>query len=205
MTLDPVSLAYGQTAQRLTCPRLEAAVPAAAVNVQLLDASGSELLAATAATKGTLSTTPSVAADRGDTEVTLTAVAGLTAGEPLVLGSGVDQELVECSRIAGMIVTLAEPLARDWAIGATCKSRWIYYDATLAATATYPVGLYYQAIWTCADWHHVRAQVFRIVERETVCPIEFEHVRRVLPQVASLRDGDDDYRRDPVNQPENIR
>lgn len=192
MSLDPITLAYGKASQRLTCPRLEEAVPAAAVNVQLLNSDGTELLAATAATKGTLSTTLTVAGDRGDTEITLAAVAGLAAGEPLVLGSGVDQELVECRRIAGLVVALAEPLARDWAIGATCKSRWIYYDADLSDTGDFPIGLYYQAIWTCTGWGHVRAQVFRVAQRATVCPIEFDHVRRVLPQVGSLRDGDED-------------
>lgn len=192
MALDPVSLAYGQTAQRLTCPRLEAAVPAAAVNVQLLDADGVECLAATAATKGTLSTSLTVAGDHGDTEITVAATAGLTVGEPLVLGSGVDQELVKCTRVSGLVVTLDEPLSRDWAIATTCKSRWIYYDANLSVTATYPIGLYYQAIWTCTDWHYIRAQVFRIVNRETICPIEYDHVKRVLPQVGSLRDPDDD-------------
>lgn len=192
MPLDPTTLAYGQSSQRLTCPRLEEAVPTAAVNVQILDGDGNELLAATAATKGTLSTTVGVAADVGDAEVTLAATAGLTAGEPLVLGSGVDQELVECRRIAGLVVTLKDPLARSWAVGATCKSRWIYYDANLSTTATYPIGLYYQAIWTCTDWHHIRAQVFRIATRATLCPIEYDHVRRVLPQVGALRDGDED-------------
>lgn len=192
MALDPISLAYGKTGQRLTCPHRGDAVPTNAVSVQLLDSDGNELLAATAATKGTFSTTVATAADPGDTTIAMTGVVGLSAGEPFVLSSGVDSELCEARRISGTTVTLKDPLARSWAAGTAAKSALIYYDADLSTTATYPIGLYYQAIWTCADWGHIRAQVFRILTRETVCPIEYEHVRRVLPQVGALRDGDED-------------
>jgi hypothetical protein len=192
VALDPISLAYGKTGQRLTCPHRGASVPTAAVNVQLLDSDGSEVLAATAATKGTFSSTVATAADPGDTSIVMAAVVGLVAGEPFVLASGVDSEVCEARRISGVTVTLKDPLARSWAVGTTAKSALIYYDANLSVTATFPIGLYYQAIWTCTDWAHIRAQVFRIVTRETTNPIEFDHVRRVLPQVGSLRDGDEE-------------
>jgi hypothetical protein len=192
VALDPITLAYGKSGQRLTCPHRDAAVPTNAVNVQLLDSDGSELLAATAATKGTFSSTVATAANPGDTTIVMAGVAGLVAGEPFVLSSGVDSELCEARRISGATVTLRDPLARSWAVGTTAKSALIYYDANLSSTSTYPVGLYYQAIWTCSDWTSIRAQVFRIATRATVCPIEYEHVRRVLPQVGALRDGDED-------------
>jgi hypothetical protein len=189
---DPLTLSYGKSGQRITCPHRDEAVPTAAVNVQILDSDGTELLAATAATKGSFSTTVATAADQGDTEIVMTGVIGLAAGEPFVLSSGVDSELCEARRISGTTVTLKDPLGRSWPAGTAAKSALIYYDADLSSTSTYPLGLYYQAIFTSTSWGHIRALVFRIATRATSCPIEYEHVRRVLPQVGSLRDGDED-------------
>lgn len=192
--MSMLALAYGRSGQRITCPHDGEAVPSSAVNITIQDEGGTEKLASTAATKGTLDTTLAAAAAQGDRSVTVAAVTGATIDDAVALTDAAGR--VELAVITGVDTTakvlyLDRRLQRDYAIGDDVDSAAIYYDADISDTDDWPKGIYYQAIFTCADWKKVRALVFRIVDKATGNPITYEDIERALPHVSILQDSYD--------------
>jgi hypothetical protein len=189
-----LTLAYGESSQRIECPHRGEAVPSVAVTVSITDESASEVLASTAATMGALSTTVAAAVSAGARQITLAAVTGLSVGETIVLTDAYGRtEVVVTSGFSATsrIVQLVAPLARAYAAADIAKSALIYYDADLSDTDDWPVGAYYQAVFECASWSGARAVMFRVVDLASSNPIELAHMTRWAPQLAQLRDGDD--------------
>jgi hypothetical protein len=193
---EPLTLTYGSTSQRITCPHQGEAVPAGNVTITLLDSSGNELLAATNATKGSLSSTLASAAYAGQRQITLADAAGISAGQPLVITDAYGRtELVTADggETATDVVVLRDQLVRDYAVGATVKSAWIYYDANVSSSTNFPIGLYYVALFQCSTWRAPRLVTFRVVKYPAgECPITFDHVRAALSSVGFLRDQYDE-------------
>lgn len=200
--MSDLILTHGTASQRITCPPRGEAVPAGGVTITLSDQNGNELLAATPATKGSLSSTLAVAAAHGTRQLTLANAAGISADQPLALTDAYGRtEMVwaEGGETAGDVVVLRDPLTRDYAVGATVKSAWIYYDADLSNTTTYPLGLYYVALFQSATWSAPRVVAFRVVGYPAdSCPITYEHVRSALSAVGFLRDQYDPPNLDDV-------
>jgi hypothetical protein len=188
-------LAYGETGQRITCPHRDAAVPSGSVTITILDESGTELLASTAATKGTFSSTLSTAASAGARSIVAAGVTGLTVGEAIVLtdtGGQTEVAQVEAVNSSTKVITLGDRLARAYASSDAIKSALIYYDADLSTVATWVKGIYYQAIFDCSTWTAgPRSVLFRISDLASTCPITYEHVKRWVPHASVLRDSYD--------------
>lgn len=103
--------------------------------VAVLDSSGGTVVAAgTAATLDSVNTTLAAGAAAGDTTLTLTSGASLTAGyRYLISMAGGQSEFVEVDRFSGTTVYLANPLAYPHANGAAFQGTRISY--ALAAGA----------------------------------------------------------------------
>lgn len=192
--MEPLILTYGSTSQRITCPHLGQAVPTEAVNITIADEHGTTKLTSTPATKGTLSSTLAAAVTHGARQITLADAAGISVDQPLVITDAYGRTevlMAEGGETAGDVVILRDPITRDYAIGATVKSAWIYYDANISVTATWGLDLYYVAVFSSASalWTAPRVVTFRIVRYPALeCPITYEHVRAALSAVGFLRD-----------------
>lgn len=190
-----LALAYGRSSQRITCPHENAAVPSGDVNITILDDAGSEVLASTAASKGTLSTTLAAAASAGDRTITTADASGAADGEPLVIEDVEGRSelaIIDGAETTTDTIALRDRLSRAYAITtSTVKSAHIYYDLDASNTDDWPVDVYYQALFSCSTWASIRPVVFRIVDVQTLSPIGFEDVRRWLPHVSTFRDGYD--------------
>lgn len=185
---------YDRASQRLRCPHRETSVPTAAVYIQILDAGGNEVLASTAATKGSLSTTLSALAALGAKSITLTAVTGLSVGDRIVLTDTHGRS--EVCVVVGLAssaktVALQDRLSRAYASSDTVKAADIYYSLDASAETTWPKG-FYSAIWECTEWSRPRITMFRIADLGAPNPITFDHVRRWCSYLDTLRDGHDD-------------
>ena len=189
---EPLTLTYGSTSQRITCPHQGEAVPAGNVTITLLDSAGNELLAATNATKGSLSSTLASAAYVGQRQITLADATGVSAGQQLVITDAYGRtELVTADggETVTDVVVLRDPITRDYAAGAAVKSALIYYDANVSSSTNFPIGLYYVALFQCSTWTAPRVVTFRVVRYpQPECPITFDHVRAALSSVGFLRD-----------------
>lgn len=186
-------LAYGRTGQRVVCPHRGEAVPSASVLVTVYDDGGNVAQAASAATKGALSTTLASAAVQGVREIVLSTTTGLARGDWLaVIG---DDDQVETIRAVGVdatsgTVALATPLDRDYAAGDAVKSAAVYADLNLSETDTWVRRSHYQAVFSSTSWPVSRTVLFRIADGATDNPITYEDVQRVLPAVGVYRGAD---------------
>lgn len=199
-----LTLAYGRTSQRITCPHRDEAVPTNAVNITIADSGGSELLASTPATKGSFTSTVAAAASAGARSITVADAAGLSVDEPIVLTDSrakTELAVVEGFEVTTDTIHLRDPLVRPYAIGNAAKSALITYTANLSNTTTYPIGIYYVALFACADWTASRPVVFRIVQHPLEdLPIQYAHIRDVLSHVGVLRDSYDDPQLDEARR-----
>lgn len=185
---------YDRTSQRLRCPLLSSAVPTAAVYIQILGADGDEVLASTAATKATLSTSLSAAAAAGARSITLSSVTGLAVGDHFLLTDTHGRtEVVLAQGVASTAKTVAlrDRLSRAYASSDTAKAVEVYYDLDTSTETTWVKGVY-SAIWTCSEWSRPKITPFRIVDLGAPNPITFDHLRRWCSFVDTLRDGHDD-------------
>jgi hypothetical protein len=185
-------LTYDRTDQRIECPHLGQAAPAALVDVTvtIYDADGESVITDDAE-KGEADTTLTVAAARGARTITVDDASDVDQAQPLVITDAWGRtELVraEGGEVVTDTIALEDPIARDYAIGAAVKSAFIYYDADLSDEATWPIGLY-TAVFSCTSWSAPRAKVFRIVRTPALeCPIAYENVRAALSSIGFLRD-----------------
>ena len=164
---------YGSASARLTCPHYDDAVPSSTVYVQILDGGGTQLLATTAATCGTLSTTLTAAALAGASSVTVATSSSASVGEPIVVAHADGRS--EVHTVAGVstsTIRLDYPLTRAYpSTTTTVKSAHIYYDADLSTTSTYVQDTYYQAEFFCSSWSKRRNVLFRVFDGSSENPI----------------------------------
>jgi hypothetical protein len=190
-----LELAYGRSSQRIWCPHQGTAVPSGAVSITILDDDGNEVLASTSATKGSLSTSLASAAAAGAKSITTSNAAGCSPGDPIVLTDAqgrVELAIVEGAETTTDTIALRDRLSRAYAAtSTTVESAAIYYDLNASDTDTWPVGLYYQALFSASSWASVRPVVFRLVDLQTLSPIAYEDVRKWIPYASDLRDAFD--------------
>lgn len=190
-----IELAYGRSSQRIWCPHQGAAVPAGDVTITILNDQASELLAATTATKGSLSSSLASAASAGAKNITVSDASGVSVGHPIVLTDA--QGKTEIATVEGVetttdTLTLRDRLSRAYAAtSTTVKSAAVYYDLDASDTDDWPIDIYYQALFSAATWASVRPVVFRLVDLQTLCPIAYADVRKWIPYASDLRDGFD--------------
>jgi hypothetical protein len=190
-----LAVAYGQSGQRLTCPHRDSAVPTEAVSITILDLTGAEVLAATAATKGTLSAKLDGTTLAGARELEVDNAAGCSPGDTIILTDSYGETEVHTVRgvnTTSDIIQLEDRLHHDHAKDDTAKSATIYYSLNASSTGTWLKGGPYQAIWTCPGWSSPRATLFNVVDLATTNPVTLEHVRRWVPNLSTLRDTYDD-------------
>ncbi len=190
-----LELAYGRSSQRIPCPHLGESVPSGAVSITILDDAGTEILASTTATKGALSSTLASTAASGARIITVADAAGASVGDTIVIADATGRS--EVCTIEGVETTtdtirLRDRLSRAYAVTtSTVKSAMVYYDLNASSTSTWPIDIYYQALFTCSSWSSVRPVVFRLVDLQTLSPVTYEDVRRWLPHASDLRDSFD--------------
>lgn len=112
--------------------------------------SGGEMLAATSVTLGTTNTTLSGASAAGATTVSVTSASGVVVGRRYLVGGSEDVggERVTVKSISGTTLTLARPLLRAKASGATFQSTRVECALTAASVAT--IGRHYRVEITWA-------------------------------------------------------
>jgi len=190
-----LTLVHGSASQRIVCPHLGEPVPTSDVTVAIQSSAGTELLPATAAEKGALATVLAAAAATSDRSITVGDTSGVDIGDPLVLTDTYGRdELTWCDGVdpTSDVILIHPPLARPFGVADVVTSALIYYDADISDADDYPVGLYYVAIFECADWNRPRIVVFHVARYPEDCPITYEHVQRVLSSVGFLRDSYDE-------------
>jgi len=189
-------LQYNHAGQVIVCPHRGEAVPSSIVNITIQNSGGTETLAQTPATKSSFSTTLSANAAKGAKNIAVTAVTGLSVGDPFVLADSHGRtELCVASGIdtSALTIALQSRLHRAYASGNAAEGALISYTLdTSADTDTWAKRSDYSAVFECTDWTAVRAVVFRIVDGSTSNPIEFEHVRRWVQNVDIVSDDHDD-------------
>lgn len=188
-----LQLNYGGASERITCPHRDADVPSADVNITILDASGTELLASTAATKGSVSTTLSAAASAGAKNITVAANTGMVVGNPIVLTDASGRsEPCEIEGINSTAIALKSRLSRAYASSDAVTDAHIYYDADISDTDDFSKTIYYQALFSSTDWDETRGIIFRVVDIKSTNPITFDDVKAWASHVDIIRDSKDE-------------
>ena len=141
---------------------------------------GEELVASTAATVDSLSTT--VASKTSDEVFVVASASGFVVGRKyLLIGAGGDSSPIEISEIDGTTITLAHPPAIPVAVSDSIVGLRVSY--TLASSKTGERDLYYRAEWlvtpTSGDVQGIQS-TFDVVRMQFTDPCTSDTVKRYL-------------------------
>lgn len=185
--MQKLQLLYGNATQslRFKIPTAWKSIPTA-VNIQVEDNAGTELLAATAATIGFAADTSSAATIIGATTMTLTTGVTLVPGDRVYIAAGADGEderaTVEYYDSSGKVITFARALKNAHASGVAIKALWFTYTYDISTTATYTVGRELTINWIPNNHEPVISQRAKVVKFEFELQDLEEEFQALYPQ-----------------------